>query len=347
MSLIGCAASYCSSLNCSIKSDCKASVTAPYLSAPAAKIKKAPRKPAGFITLEHITSNNVHDLDVKIPKGIFVCITGVSGAGKSTVLDEVVRRHPKAIVADQSLPGGNVRANAATYTKVFDDIRNYFSEFTGLDASEFSFNSSGSCEACHGLGYTVTDMHFIGDIRAVCEVCGGKRYKPEVLSRKVRGKNISDVLEMTVKQAIDFFHFEENITHKLEALSSVGLGYITLGQPLNSFSGGELQRLKLAEKIRNHGEIYIFDEPMHGLHFKDTSRLIRVLNSLADGKNSVIVVEHNLEVIAQSDWIIDMGPYGGKNGGHIIFEGTPAEILKCEDSLTGQALRKAVSDGQD
>ena len=320
----------------------KSSVTAPYISAPAAKIKKKVRKPSGSIRLEHISLHNVHDLNVNIPRGIFVCFTGVSGAGKSTILDELISRYPKAIVADQSLPGGNIRANAATYTKVFDSIRSYFSELTGLDASDFSFNSSGSCEACHGLGYTVTDMHFIGDIRSVCEICGGKRYKPEILARKVKDKTISDVLEMTVDQATEFFMFESVITKKLKALSSVGLGYITLGQPLSSFSGGELQRLKLADKINSRGEIYIFDEPMHGLHFKDTARLLSVLNSLADNGNSVIVVEHNLEVIAQSDWIIDIGPSGGKNGGRIVFEGVPEDILRCESSFTGQALKNAL-----
>lgn len=325
----------------------KNSVTAPYLSAPTLKTKRNTRKPSGSIHLAHISANNIHDLDVHIPKGIFVCLTGVSGAGKSTILDELIRYHPKAIIADQSLPGGNVRANAATYTKVFDDIRAYFSEFTGRSASDFSFNSHGSCEACHGLGYTVTDMHFIGDIRTVCEICGGKRYKPEILALKVRGKTISDILDMTVKQAADFFKFEDNITKKLDTLSSVGLEYLTLGQPLNSLSGGELQRLKLADKIKNHGDIYIFDEPMHGLHFKDTARLIKVLNSLADNKNSVIVVEHNLEVIAQSDWIIDIGPLGGKNGGRIVFEGLPADIVYCENSCTGQALRKAISNDKD
>ena len=324
--------------------ECKNSTTAPYLLNQPIKIKTTAkvRKSAVSIRLTGINVNNVHNLDINIPKNIFVCITGVSGAGKSTVLDELVKRYPKAIVADQSLPGGNVRANAVTYTKIFDDIRSCFSDFSGRDASDFSFNSSGSCETCHGLGYIVTDMHFIGDIRSVCETCGGKRYKNEILDYKVHGKNISDVLEMTIDEAIKFFDFKNSIKSKLMSLASVGLGYITLGQPLNSFSGGELQRLKLADKIRNHGEIYIFDEPMHGLHFKDTARLINVLNELANCKNSVIVVEHNLEVIAQADWIIDMGPLGGKEGGRIVFEGTPEQILDCKQSLTGRALKEAI-----
>ena len=267
-----------------------------------------------------------------------VCITGVSGAGKSTLLDVLIERIPKAIIVDQSAVGTTVRGNAATYTKVFDDIRELFSQKTGFDASSFSFNSSGSCPNCNGLGYTVTDMHFMGDIRTPCDKCGGRRYTDSVLKQKVKGVNIADVLDMTVSEAIEFFSDQPAIRKKLNMLQEVGLEYITLGQPLSTLSGGELQRLKLAGKITNKGNIYIFDEPTHGLHFKDTERLIAMMNRIVNYGNTLIVVEHNMEVVLQSDWIIDMGPFGGKNGGQIVYQGVPKDIVSCKNSQTGQYL---------
>ena len=241
-------------------------------------------------------------------------------------------------MVDQDEIGATNRGNAATYTKAFDAIRQYFSEVTGYDAADFSFNSKGSCPACNGAGYTVTDMHFIGDIKTPCEICGGKRYRPEILSLKVKGKNISDVLDMTVEEAMEFFRGQSEIYSKLEVLEAVGLEYLTLGQPLSTLSGGELQRLKLADRLKNRSQVYIFDEPTHGLHFKDTEKLVGVMNKLVDTGNTVIVVEHNLDVIAQADWIIDMGPEGGKEGGKIIFEGPTAKIIKSKESYTGQFL---------
>lgn len=290
------------------------------------------------MTLKDINRNNVHHLDVSIPENIMVCITGVSGAGKSTLLDVLIERIPKAIIVDQSAVGTTVRGNAATYTKVFDDIRELFSQKTGFDASSFSFNSSGSCPNCNGLGYTVTDMHFMGDIRTPCDKCGGRRYTDSVLKQKVKGVNIADVLDMTVSEAIEFFSDQPAIRKKLNMLQEVGLEYITLGQPLSTLSGGELQRLKLAGKITNKGNIYIFDEPTHGLHFKDTERLIAMMNRIVNYGNTLIVVEHNMEVVLQSDWIIDMGPFGGKNGGQIVYQGVPKDIVSCKNSQTGQYL---------
>ena len=290
------------------------------------------------MTLKDINRNNVHHLDVSIPENIMVCITGVSGAGKSTLLDVLIERIPKAIIVDQSAVGTTVRGNAATYTKVFDDIRELFSKKTGFDASSFSFNSSGSCPNCNGLGYTVTDMHFMGDIRTPCDKCGGRRYTDSVLKQKVKGVNIADVLDMTVSEAIEFFSDQPAIRKKLNMLQEVGLEYITLGQPLSTLSGGELQRLKLAGKITNKGNIYIFDEPTHGLHFKDTERLIAMMNRIVNYGNTLIVVEHNMEVVLQSDWIIDMGPFGGKNGGQIVYQGVPKDIVSCKNSQTGQYL---------
>ena len=295
------------------------------------------------IYLPDINKNNVHHLDVKIPKNIFVCITGVSGAGKSTLLDVLIERIPKAIIVDQDSIGATIRGNAATYTKVFDDIREFFSYKTGFDASSFSFNSNGSCPNCNGLGYTVTDMHFMGDIHTPCDKCGGRRYTDIVLKQRVNGANIADVLDMTVSEALEFFAHQPAIKKKLNMLQEVGLNYITLGQPLSTLSGGELQRLKLAGKITNKGNIYIFDEPTHGLHFKDTERLIAMMNRIVNYGNTLIVVEHNMEVVLQSDWIIDLGPSGGKNGGKIVYQGIPKDIVSCNTSQTGQYLKKFLS----
>ncbi len=319
---------------------CAVLLTAGYLKKGGTPVKMVPRKAKGSITLKDINFHNVHHLDLNIPKGIFTCITGVSGAGKSTVLEVLVKAVPKAIVVDQDEIGTTNRGNAVTYTKVFDAIRQYFSEATGYDAADFSFNSKGSCPDCNGAGYIVTDMHFIGDIKTPCEICGGKRYRQEILNLKVREKNISDVLDMTVAEAMDYFGKQPAIYDKLKILDVVGLEYLTLGQPLSTLSGGELQRLKLADKLKNRGQVYIFDEPTHGLHFKDSERLIGVMNKLVDTGNTVITVEHNLDVIAQADWIIDMGPEGGKEGGKIVYEGPTDKILVCKESYTGQFLQK-------
>ena len=316
----------------------KTSVTAKCLLNQPACFKRTVRKSKGSFSLT-VDQNNVHRVKFTIPTGVMVGFTGVSGAGKSTVINELIAEKPKAIIVAQRDVGTTERGNAATYTKTFDEIRRFFSEKTGYDASNFSFNSAGSCEACKGLGYTVTDMHFIGDIRTPCEACGGKRYKPVVLAQRVHGRNISDVLEMTVTEALIFFETEPAIRTKLRSLADVGLEYITLGQSLSTLSGGELQRLKLAGKISNSGNFYIFDEPTHGLHFKDTERLIRVMNRIVDNGNTLVVVEHNVDVILQLDWVIDMGPYGGKDGGTIVYEGKPEGILDCKNSLTGQYLR--------
>lgn len=315
------------------------SITAKCLRNQPVHFKKPIRKSSRNIRL-FVDRNNVHKLNLEIPTGVMVGITGVSGAGKSTVLDELIAQLPKAVVVDQSAVGTTERGNAVTYTKTFDEIRRFFSDKTGYDASNFSFNSNGSCKNCKGLGYTVTDMHFMGDIKTPCEVCGGKRYKPIVLQQKITGKNISDVLAMTVEEAVEFFAKEPSIREKLRSLAEVGLEYITLGQPLSTLSGGELQRLKLAGKIKGKGDVYIFDEPTHGLHFKDTERLIRVMERIVDHGNTLVVVEHNVDVILQADWLIDMGPHGGKNGGSIVYQGEPEGILRCENSITGQYLKQ-------
>lgn len=321
--------------------DCEQSVTGRYLRNNKSFIKDNVRMPKGFMTINNINRNNVKNLSLSIPGGVFCCISGVSGAGKSTVLEAVIDKYKNAVVIDQNIVGSNSRSNAVTYTKIFNDIRAYFSKKTGLQPSLFSFNSEGSCNACKGLGYIVTDMHFIGDIKNTCDECNGKRYKKEILSQYVNGKNISDVLDMTVSEAIEYFSSEAKIRKNLQCLEDVGLGYITLGQPISTYSGGELQRLKLAGRIKDKGELYIFDEPTHGLHFKDVEKLLKVMNKLVDNGSSIIVVEHNLDVIAQSDYVIDMGPLGGKNGGKVVFQGTPKDLEKCSDSYTGKYLAES------
>ena len=241
---------------------------------------------------------------------------------------------------DQSQIGSTSRGNIATYSEVFDLIRVLYARHTGQSPSLFSFNSEGSCPECNGKGYIETDMHYLGNVRNICDVCGGRRYRENVLKFKYYGKNISEVLEMTVSEALKFFENEEDIVKSLEILERIGLEYITLGQPLNTLSGGEGQRLKLSQKLSQRGNMYIFDEPTRGLHPKDTEKIINVLKLLVKLHNTVIVIEHNLDVIAQADWIIDMGPEGGKNGGKVVFQGTVENILKCEDSLTGCYLRE-------
>lgn len=322
---------------------CNKSVTAPYLSTGIPALRPAVRQPQGFIHMKDISDHNLKSVTVDIPKGVFTCITGVSGSGKSTLVEALLRLEPKVIIADQDHIGATARGNAATYTKIFDDIRKYFGKKTGRDAADFSFNSNGSCDYCNGLGYTVTDMHFIGDIHTPCEECNGRRYKKEILSCRVRTKNIADVLDMTAYEAIEYFEDDLSIVNRLKVLVEVGLDYIQLGQPLNTLSGGEMQRLKLADRIQEKGNIYVFDEPTRGLHFQDVDRLLRIFGRLAQNNNTIIVIEHNLRVVSQADHIIDMGPLGGKAGGRIVFEGTPLELIKCSKSLTGKCLSVAMA----
>jgi excinuclease ABC A subunit len=241
---------------------------------------------------------------------------------------------------DQSPIGSTSRGNVGTYSGAFDLIRSLFARETGQSASLFSFNSEGSCEACNGAGYIETDMHYLGNVRNVCESCGGRRYKDYVLQFRYNDKNISEVLEMTVADALVFFAKNVDIKNNLAILERVGLDYITLGQSLNTLSGGEGQRLKLTQKLVQRGNTYIFDEPTRGLHPKDTQKIISVLQLLADTGNTVIVIEHNLDVIAQADWIIDMGPDGGKNGGQVVFQGAVCDIVNCETSITGKFLKE-------
>jgi len=249
-----------------------------------------------------------------------------------------VKQHPEAIVIDQSAVSVSSRSNPATYTGILDDVRKAFAGANKVDASLFSFNSKGACANCQGLGAIYTDVAFLSEIKTPCEVCGGKRFKDEVLAYKLKGRSISDVLEMNVQQALEFFENKE-VLRRLQAMSDVGLDYLSLGQPLSTLSGGECQRIKLASELHKKGSIYVMDEPTTGLHMSDISHLLGVINRLVEAGNTVVVIEHNTHVIKNADWIIDMGPEGGSKGGAIMFAGTPRELLRAKQSLTSAYLR--------
>ena len=301
-------------------------------------IKPSFRQAKGTLPIRHAKINNLQDVNVDIPVGILTVVTGVAGSGKSSLINQTfVRQHPEAIVVDQSPVGANSRSNPATYTGVLDDVRKAFAKANGVSASLFSFNSKGACENCNGLGVIEFDLGFLDSVKTPCEICQGKRFKDEVLTYKLNDQSITDVLDMAVQEALQFFDIRK-VTKKLQAMVDVGIGYLTLGQPLNTLSGGECQRIKLASELHKKGSIYVMDEPTTGLHMSDISLLLDIMNRLVDTGNTVIVIEHNLDVIRNADWIIDMGPEGGSKGGHVIFEGTPQTLLNTEHSLTGRYL---------
>lgn len=351
----------------------KKSITGAYLSGkikiPVPQVRK---KPSGFLKVVGAQENNLKNIDVEIPLGIFTCVTGVSGSGKSSLVNQILYKclakelnraktkpglHKdiegfdqldKIIAIDQSPIGRTPRSNPATYTGVFDQIRDLFAmtkdaKAKGYNKGRFSFNKKGGrCEACAGDGIIKIEMHFLPDVYVPCEVCHGKRYNRETLEVKYKGKSIYDVLNMTVEEACDFFSNIPSISRKMETLRDVGLGYIRLGQPSTELSGGEAQRIKLAAELskRSTGKtIYILDEPTTGLHFADVHKLVDILARLTEGGNTVIVIEHNLEVIKTADYIIDMGPEGGSGGGTVVAAGTPEEICEVEKSYTGQYLK--------
>lgn len=306
---------------------------------------KAPtRVPKGRMTVANASLHNLKDVTVDIPIGVLTVVTGVAGSGKSTLINGAfLPSHPEAIVIDQSAIGTSIRSNPATYTGMMDEIRRRFAAANKVSASLFSFNSKGACSNCQGLGMIYTDLAFLEPVRTTCDICGGKRFSDEVLQYKLNGKTISDVLAMTVREASSFFGGKE-LLRPLLTLEDVGLGYMTLGQPLSTLSGGECQRIKLAGELHKEGSLYVMDEPTTGLHMSDISRLMDIMNRLIDGGNTVVVIEHNLDVIKSADWIIDIGPEGGHRGGRIVFEGTPVQLAAAEHSITGAYLRKADSD---
>ncbi|MBQ4898003.1 excinuclease ABC subunit UvrA [Paenibacillus sp. Marseille-P2973] len=302
------------------------------------QLKEDCRQPSGKLSIKDATLHNLQNVSVDIPTGVLTVVTGVAGSGKSTLINEVfLGSHPDAIVIDQSAVGVSTRSNPATYTGIMDDVRKAFATANKVNQGLFSFNSKGACENCQGLGVVYTDLAFLDSVKLPCEVCGGRRFKEEVLEYKLNGKSIAEVLEMTVEQALEFFQLKE-VVRKLQAMSDVGLNYITLGQPLSTLSGGECQRIKLASELHKKGSIYVMDEPTTGLHMSDIGHLLEIMNRLVDAGNTVIVIEHNLDVICQADWIIDMGPDGGSKGGQVVFEGTPSQIIHAEQSITGKYL---------
>ena len=348
------------------------------------KVPEARREGTGnFVTLKGATGNNLKSVNLKVPLGKFICVTGVSGSGKSTLITETLYRilsqrffktpdHPlpyssieglsvkgekynekiidKIIEIDQTPIGRTPRSNPATYTGLFTFVRDIFSslpesKIRGYKPGRFSFNvKSGRCEACEGAGLQKIEMNFLPDVYVTCEVCHGKRYNRETLEVKYKGKSIADVLEMNVEEAVEFFEPVPSLKRKLQTLFDVGLGYIRLGQQATTLSGGEAQRVKLStelSKVQTGRTLYILDEPTTGLHFEDINMLLDVLNKLVDKGNTVVVIEHNLDVIKCADWIIDMGPEGGEKGGYIIAEGTPEQLVKkyLDVSYTAQFLK--------
>jgi len=306
----------------------------------AVRIKETFRQPADFMHIKDANLHNLKNISVAIPTGVFTVVTGVAGSGKSSLINEVfLSQHPEAIVIDQSAVGTSIRSNPATYTGIMDDVRQLFGKANKVSPSLFSFNSKGACEGCQGLGFNYIDLAFLEPVRTVCEICNGRRFKEEVLQYTLHGKNISEVLNMTVLQAETFFT-KKDVVSKLSAMNDVGLDYLTLGQPLSTLSGGECQRIKLAGELHKNGSIYVMDEPTTGLHMSDTGHLLEIIDRLVDTGNTVIVIEHNTDVICNADWIIDLGPEGGSKGGAVLYEGTPAGLLKSPDSLTGKHLRE-------
>ena len=304
------------------------------------KIKEDFREPAGWMPIKKAHLHNLKQVSVNIPAGVLTVVTGVAGSGKSSLINGVfLAQHPEAIVIDQSAVGTSIRSNPATYTGILDDIRQLFGKANKVSPSLFSFNSKGACPECHGLGFIFTDLAFLEPVRTTCETCNGKRFKEEVLQYTYKDKNITDVLAMTVHQALQFFEQKE-IRRKVKAMHDVGLDYLTLGQPLSTLSGGECQRIKLAGELHKNGSIYVMDEPTTGLHMSDTGHLLEIINRLVDTGNSVIIIEHNMDIIKNADWIIDLGPEGGSKGGQILFEGTPRDLMQATNSLTGRHMQE-------
>ncbi|MHC1706588.1 MAG: ATP-binding cassette domain-containing protein [Bacteroidales bacterium] len=293
-----------------------------------------------FFIIRDANANNLKNVSVKIPKGILTCVTGVAGSGKSSlVYDCFASQHPEAIVIDQSSIGRSSRANSMTYIGAFDLIRKEFAKNTASDASLFSFNSKGACPKCNGQGSLSFEMFFLDSVKTVCDECEGKRYKSEILELKYKGRDIAEVLDMTILQAQGFFE-DKKIQKMLKTLEDVGLGYLKLGQSTSTLSGGEAQRLKIASELHKESNIYIMDEPTTGLHLSDIENFYGIIQSLVINKNTVVIIEHNLDIIKYADWIIDMGPEGGRMGGEVLFEGIPEDLVRCETSYTGKCLRE-------
>jgi excinuclease UvrABC ATPase subunit len=305
-------------------------------------LKEHTRTATGGLWVKGAGRHNLRDVTVEFPTGVLTVVTGVAGSGKSTLVSEFTAAHTDAVVVDQSSVGISGRSTPATYVGIMDTVRKIFARGTGTEPGLFSFNSTGACGTCEGRGIIYTDLAFMDPVTTTCHDCEGRRFKDEVLRLTVGGRSIADVLEMTAGQALDFFD-DTGVRRRLRALLDVGLTYLTLGRPLSTLSGGERQRIKLATRLHRTGAVYVLDEPTTGLHMSDVEGLLALLDRLVDAGNTVVVVEHDLDVVAHADWIVDLGPDGGRDGGRVIFEGAPGQLLAAPGSFTGEHLRRAVA----
>jgi excinuclease UvrABC ATPase subunit len=307
-----------------------------------AVLKKTLRTPSGALQVRGATAHNLRDVDVDIPLGVLVVVTGVAGSGKSSLVHGSIPAGAGVVSTDQGAIRGSRRSNPATYTGLLDPIRNAFAKANGVKPALFSANSEGACPNCSGAGVIYTDLAMMAGVETICEECEGKRFQASVLQHRLGGHDISEVLAMSVAEAKEFFGAGDARTPTarviLDRLADVGLGYLSLGQPLTTLSGGERQRLKLATHMAEKGGVYVLDEPTTGLHLADVDQLLGLLDRLVDSGKSIIVVEHHLAVMAHADWIIDLGPGAGRDGGRIVFEGTPADLVAASSTLTGEHL---------
>ncbi|TGY44216.1 excinuclease ABC subunit UvrA [Clostridium sartagoforme] len=301
-------------------------------------IKEDVREHNGYLKASNCKKNNLKNITVEIPKGVLTVVTGVAGSGKSTLIkEEFLKQNKEAVLIDQSPVGANSRSSLATYSGIMDNIRKAFAKENDVNPSLFSSNSEGACENCKGSGIVETNLAFMDNIKSTCDVCDGKKYRLDVLDYKLHSKNIIEVLDMTVVEAIDFFKLK-SIKTKLQSINDMGIGYLTLGQTLDTLSGGECQRLKLASELHKESSVYIMDEPTTGLHMADIEKFVNIVENIVDNGNTVIIIEHNIDVIKRADWIIDLGPDGGNHGGEVIFEGTPKDLKYSKESLTAKYL---------